>query len=288
MLLTLFCWFAVLFFIVANIVKFMQYAKKPMHGRQDLYPIPAEDADRASYGGSFYEEQRWFEKPHERNLVGEIIDMLEEIFFIKKLFTKQRKFWWISYALHLGIYCVIASLVIVLAVTLLPFTGALAALAGFAATATALAGGVMVCAGTLGLIVKRIVDREFRSYTTPQEFFNLGFLFAGAFSGILAWISHGRSIGFAKNVVSSMIHFRPIRGLNRFSVVHILLFGGLLIYIPITKMSHYIGKFFAFHQVIWENEPNLPGSNVEEKIIEQANIKPDADMQWSAPHYQNK
>lgn len=285
MLLTLFCWFAVIFFIGGNVCKFLEYSKKPMHGRQDLYPIPAEDPDRVNHGGSYYESQQWFEKPHKRNLAGEILDMLEEIFFIKKLFHKQKKLWWISYALHLGIYCVVAALVLVAVSVLFPVAGVLAFLISTSASIAAIAGGVMVCIGTVGLIVKRITDREFRVYTTPQEYFNLGLLFAGAFSGLLAWLSHGRSIGFAKNILSGMLRFRPIRGLNGFSVLHVLLFGALLIYIPLTKMTHYVGKFFAFHQVIWDNEPNLPGSDVEEKIIEQASIKPDPDMQWSAPHY---
>lgn len=286
MLLTLFCWFSILFFFGASIKKAMDYAKKPMHGRQDLYPIPAEDPERAEYGGSFYEEQGWYNKPQKKNLVGEVVDMLKEMLFIKKLFEKQRDFWWVSYSLHLGIYCVIAGIVLVAAAVTLPFTGVLAALLTLAITVTGLAAGVLVCVGVVGLIAKRIVDREFRVYTTPQEFFNLGLLGAGAFSGLLAWMTHGHSFGFAKNIVRSMLRFKPIRGLNKFGVIHVLLFGALLIYIPLCKMSHYVGKFFTFHKVLWENHPNLPGSKVEETIIEQASIKPDPDMQWSAPHYQ--
>lgn len=285
MLLTLFCWFAVVFFIVGNIAKFVEYARKPMHGRQDLYPIPGEEANRAKYGGSFYEDQGWFEQEPEKNLFNELVDMFEEIFFIKKLFQKQRSFWWISYALHLGIYCVIASMVIVVAAMLLPLGVVLAGLAGLAASIAGVAGGVLTTVGAVGLIVKRIVDREFRVYTTPQEFFNLGILGAAAFSGVLAWLSHGRSLSFARNVVSGMARMKPIKGLNAFSIVHILLFGFVLIYIPLTKMTHYVGKFFAFHSVLWDNSPNLPGSDIEERVIAEANIKPDPDMQWSAPHY---
>lgn len=287
MLLTLFCWIAVIAFIIGNVIKFVEYQRKPMSGRQDLYPIPAEEATRAKYGGSYYEDQGWYKEEPERNLFNEIVEMLEEIFFIKKLFKKQKSFWWISYALHLGIYCVIASLVIVVAAFILPLGGLLLGLAGLAANIAGIAGGILVVTGAVGLIVKRVVDREFRVYTTPQEFFNLGILGAAALSGILAWISHGRNLSFAKNVVAGMARMKPIKGLNKFSVVHILLFGFVLLYIPVTKMTHYVGKFFAFHNVIWGNQPNLPGSKVEETIIAQADIKPDPDMQWSAPHYKN-
>ena len=48
-------------------------------------------------------------------------------------------------------------------------------------------------------------------------------------------------------------------------------------------MSHYVGKYYTFHKVIWDNAPNVPGSKVEETIIAEADIKPSDDMKWSAP-----
>lgn len=288
MLLTLFCLFSILFFFGMSAKKFVDYGKKPMHGRQDLYPIPGEAPERAKYGGSYLEDQKWYEKPRAKNTVGEVIDMLEEMLFIKKLFKKQPKLWWVSYSLHLGIYCVIATIGIASALALLPFSGALAALAMLALTVSGICGSVLVCVGTIGLLVKRIVDHEFRNYTTPQEYFNLAFLFAGAFSGLCAWFKNGCSFGYVKYVVSNVFRLRPTKGLDKITVIHLLLFGGLLIYIPLTKMSHYVGKYFAFHKVLWDNAPNLPGSKVEQTIIDESSIKPSPDMQWSAAHYQPK
>ena len=283
--LTLFCWFAVLFFFGASAWKFKEYADKPMHGRQDLYPVPGERPDRAEYGGSYYEEQRWFEKEHHKNHVGEIKDMLIEIFFIKKLFTHQRKLWWMSYSLHLGIYFVFAAIAIAFATVLLPFTGILASLLGFAVMACGSIGGLLVVVGTCALLYKRITDHEFRNYTTPQEYFNLGFLCLGAITGLLAFITNGFSFGFVKKIVWNMLHLKPMKGLNKPAILHLLVFGALIIYIPVTKMSHYVGKYFAFHKVLWDNAPNLRGSKVESTIEDEASIKPSADMQWSAPHY---
>lgn len=285
MLITLFCLFAILFFIGASAKKAVDYAKKPMHGRQDLYPIPAEEKERARYGGSYYEDQKWYEKPREKNVVGEVIDMLEEMLFIKKLFKKQPKLWWLSYSLHLGIYCVIATVMIALAAVLLPFTGVMATLLTVALTVAGIAGGVLVTVGCAGLLVKRIVDHEFRNYTTPQEFFNLAFLMAGTLTGLGAWFANGRSFSFVKEVVGNVLKLKPTKGLNKITKLHLLIFGGLLIYIPLTKMSHYVGKYFAFHKVLWDNAPNLAGSKVDETFREEASIKPSADMQWSADHY---
>ncbi|MDO5742729.1 MAG: respiratory nitrate reductase subunit gamma, partial [Vagococcus sp.] len=274
MFVTLFCLFAFLFFIGASAKKFRDYAKLPMHGRQDLYPIPGEEPARAEHGGSYYEEQKWYEKPRRKNHIGEIIDMVEEMLFIKKLFKKQPKLWWVSYALHLGIYCVIATIVIAAAAVLLPFSGILAGLLSFAITVAGISGGILVCIGAIGLLVKRIVDHEFRNYTTPQEYFNLVFLFAGAFSGLCAWYKNGRSLSFVKDVVNNILHLKPTKGLNKTTILHLILFSGLMIYIPLTKMSHYVGKYFAFHKVLWDNAPNLPGSKVDETFAEQSSIKP--------------
>lgn len=285
MFLTLLCWFAIIFFIAASVKKFRFYAKKPMHGRQDLYPIPGEDPDRAKYGGSYYEEQRWYEKPRAKNHRGEILDMMAEMLFIKKLFKKQPKLWWVSYSLHLGIYCIIAAIVIASAAVLLPFTGVLAMLLGPALTVAGVAGAVLISVGTIGLLFKRITDHEFRNYTTPQEFFNLAFLGAGGLTGLASFVSNGCRFNYVKQIFSDMFHFKPIKGLNKITVVHVLIFCGLLIYIPLTKMSHYAGKYFAFHSVLWDNRPNTPGSKVEKRIIDEASIKPSPDMQWSAPHY---
>ena len=93
-------------FMVFFLKKAAEYAKMPMHGRWELYPVPKEKG-RGHYGGSYYEEEKWYEKKRETSLFAEIIDMMKEILFIKKLFDNQRPLWWLSYAMHLGIYLTI-------------------------------------------------------------------------------------------------------------------------------------------------------------------------------------
>ena len=286
MFITLFCLFTVLFFFGASAKKFKDYAKKPMHGRQDLYPIPGEEPSKAAHGGSYFEEQKWFEKRRKKNHLGEIIDMFEEMLFIKKLFKKQPKLWWISYSLHLGIYCVIATIMIAIASVFLPFSGIFIALLTGLLTICGITGGILVSVGCIGLLVKRIIDQEFRNYTTPQEYFNLAFLLAGSLSGLIAWYKNGKSFSYVKDIVYNIFHFKPTKGLNKSTIIHLIIFGGLLVYIPLTKMSHYVGKYFAFHKVLWDNNPNLPDSKVDRTFAEEASIKPSANMQWSAPHYQ--
>ncbi|MDK2824022.1 MAG: hypothetical protein PWQ67_178 [Clostridia bacterium] len=275
-------------FIFLSIYKAVQYGKMPMHGRLDLYPIPKEKG-KGHYGGSYYEEVEWWKKPRETSLLEEIIDMLKEMLFIKKLFDNQRPLWWISYSLHLGIYLLFAW-------TALLFIGAITELAGLAMESghwwavlvyyttflTGTIGGLLVAFGSGALFLKRYLVPSFKKYTTVQEYFNLVFIFAVAATGLMVWTSDP-GFNYGRHIAKSMLTFRPIEA-DAILSIHIILLGLLLIYIPLTKMSHYVGKYFSFHKVLWDNDPNLPGSEIDKKIKQAAGFKPKNN--WSAPHYQ--
>ena len=106
MFLSLIAYISILLFVGISVYKVYGFAKMPLHGRMELYPVPKEKG--FEHGGSFYEEVSWWNKHREVSHMREIIEMLKEILFIKKLFDNQRPFWWISYALHLGIYLLMA------------------------------------------------------------------------------------------------------------------------------------------------------------------------------------
>ncbi|MBQ2034368.1 MAG: hypothetical protein II218_00485 [Peptococcaceae bacterium] len=61
MILTLICWVALIAFIGLSAKKAIAYGKMPQHGRQDLYPIPLESDEKMHYGGSYMEEDKWYE-----------------------------------------------------------------------------------------------------------------------------------------------------------------------------------------------------------------------------------
>lgn len=260
-----------------------------MHGRWELYPVPKEKG-RGEYGGSYYEETKWYEKPREITIYGEIKDMLKEMLFIKNLFVNQRPLWWFSYALHLGIYLLVLW-------TVMLFVGAITEIFGINVVAdgglwaafvyyvTLLSGGIgaiLVAFGSGILFLRRIFLESMKKYTSPQDYFNLLFIFVVVVTGILVWISDP-AFNYGRNIARSLLTFSPIEA-NGLLTIHILLLGLLLFYIPQTKMSHYVAKYFTFHKVLWENEPNLPGSKIEQKVRESLAIKPRNN--WSAPHFQ--
>ena len=284
MILTLICWVALIAFLGLSVKKFMEYGKLPQHGRQDLYPIPLESDEKMHYGGSYMEEDKWYEKERHHNLKGEIIDMLVEMLFIKKLFVNQNNFWWLSYSLHLGMYVAIAWSVLMLFGAFLP-EGFLYTAAVLLGTVCGIAAGVLMTVGCIGLLCKRLFVKEFKNYTTPQEYFNLIALMAVSVSGLLVWLGDMK-FEFGRNIARAMFTFSPIADVTPMLTVFIVLLAFISVYIPLTKLSHYVGKYYTFHKVIWDNEPNLPGSKVEANILaSQAKPKDPNALKWGAPHW---
>ncbi len=51
-------------------------------------------------------------------------------------------------------------------------------------------------------------------------------------------------------------------------------------YLPFTHMTHFVGKFFTYHRVRWQDEPNIAGGGIEREIIDALGER----VSWSAPH----
>lgn len=292
MLLLVFIYFAIVSFICLSILKFIQFAKMPMHSRWELYPVPKEAGDRIHYGGSFYEELEWWNKPRRVSRAGELLEMLQEMIFIKKLFVNQKRHWWISYSLHLGIYFLGLWTLLLLAGAITELSGLSLTNAGgvnpnpwagliyYGTLISGAAGYLLVTFGSAGLLLRRLFKVTLRNYTAPQEFFNLLFILTVAVSGLVVW-GGDPSFNYGREIFKGLATFSPIHA-DTALTAHILMLGALLVYIPQTKMSHYVGKYFSFHKVLWENEPNLRNSKMEEIVKKALQYKPKAG--WSAPH----
>jgi len=277
------------FFLIAVAARFLMWSRMPMHVRWELYPVAHEGGGRAAYGGSYLEETDWWKKPRQVSLLGELKVMVPEILFLVALREHNPKLWTRSFPFHLGLYLVATATILMMvggvAGALLPAAtaGPVARVLAILVPFCGVAGLVLGILGAIGLILRRM-GRDMRDYTAPADFFNL-FFFVVAFGVSLAnFLVADRDFRGVAGFVGSLVTFSPVSlgggpGLLLLSLSVVLL-SILVAYIPTTHMSHFVGKYFAYHAIRWRDEPNLAGGD-QEAMIHEALARP---ISWSAPH----
>ncbi len=290
-LLYLFAYLSILIFLLLIGRKLIKYSSMPVHLRWELYPV-AHEANKNEYGGSRYEEINWWEKESRKDHLAELLVMLEEIFLLKGVYTNNRKLWYFSYPFHLGLYLIIATAFLMLSAAVLnvcsvvsfvdPHRTLDAALFYFTDVA-GFAGILLTFIGCSGLVVMRSTDSKYRQYNAPVDFINLAFIMVLDLSIFLTLILSNGSFVLSKEFIRNLVtfNFTPIR--EPFFAVHIILISLFLIYFPLTRMTHLFAKYFTYHKVRWEDEPNLGGTNLERRIKEALNF----GVGWSAPHIES-
>jgi nitrate reductase gamma subunit len=274
---------------VAVVLRFLMWSRMPMHVRWELYPVAHEGA-KASYGGSYLEETEWWKRPRHFSLAGELRAMVPEILFLVALKEHNRKLWTRSFPFHFGLYlaagCTVLMAVAGVLVIALPgvMAGGVGAAVRVLIPVLGYAGLVLGLIGAFGLIQRRR-QRPLRDYSAPMDTVNLVF-FVVAFSvALVTALAVDRSFATVSQLVGNLATFRvaPLAGTGAAALlpsVSAILLAMLLAYIPLTHMSHFVGKYFAYHAIRWADEPNLPGGK-QEKVINELLNRP---VSWSAPH----
>lgn len=273
-LVSVFIVLAMIGFFALSLRKAWKFAHMQIHARLDLYPVPKEGAGRAAYGGSYMEEPQWWGKPRHIDRLNEAVEIFKEMVLIKKLFVNQRSLWWASYAMHLGIYVMLGWSVLLLITVFwhpAPYV--------MVTQVVGVVGFALCIVGCALLLVRRVTDPVLKKYTTPLEYCNIVLLLVVLLTGAYAWLF----VASPYDVAVQVFTLSP-SGLAPFVLVHLVLLGVMFIYIPLGKMSHYVGKFFTYHKVLWDNDPNLPNSAVERRF-EDAAAHP-ARTHWSAEQEQ--
>jgi nitrate reductase gamma subunit len=277
-------------FAVIVLARVLMWARMPMHMRWELYPV-AHEAKRARYGGSYLEESEWWKKPREQSLWGELKVMIPEIFFLVALRENNPRLWWRSFPFHFGLYLVIGCTFLmgasgILSVAAPGFLGSGdAPFLQYATVALGCGGICLGIVGALGLLHQRLTSKDLRDFTAPADIFNLVF-FILAFGIALANFAlfdpdYSKTTLFVRNLITGNMKAMPGTGLEAvLPAVTVCVLSLLVIYIPLTHMSHFIGKYFAYHSIRWNDNPNLPGGKQEEKI----NRLLKQPVSWAAPH----
>ena len=99
---------------------------------------------------------------------------------------------------------------------------------------------------------------------------------AAAGTGLAAWTV---SPGIVR-VLGGMIRFDTSLAVPPLTAAALALCGLLAAYIPLTHMSHFIAKYFTYHDIRWDDRVNLRGGKIEATIAEYLTYRPT----WSAKH----
>ncbi|MDJ0764903.1 MAG: respiratory nitrate reductase subunit gamma [Myxococcota bacterium] len=283
---------AIAIFVVAVIARVVMWTKMPMHVRWELYPV-AHEAKRAHYGGSYLEESEWWTKPREVSLFGELKVMIPEILFLVALKEHNPKLWARSFPFHFGLYLTIGCTVLMLGTGLLGAVAPEALAGGFgtlltsATVACGYAGLILALFGALGLLQRRLSDPALKDFTSGADIFNLVF-FVLAFGLSLATVflvdpGFTQISAFTASLVTFNMAALPGTGIESLlPTLSVIAMSLLIIYVPMTHMSHFIGKYFAYHAIRWNDTPNLKGGPQEAAIGEVLSQK----ISWSASHIQ--
>jgi nitrate reductase gamma subunit len=277
-------------FVVAVIARFLMWSRLPMHLRWELYPV-AHEGKRAAYGGSYLEEVDWWKKPRETSLWNELKAMAAEILFLVALKENNPKLWIRSFPFHFGLYLVIGCTVLMFGNGLLAavapsiVAGVLGKLLQYLIIACGVAGLVLGLLGALGLLQRRLLDPELRDFTAPADIVNLVFFVVAFGCALLSFALVDRDFSRAMFFAGSLVTFKmvgiPGTGLEiLLPTASVVLLAALTDYIPLTHMSHFVGKFFAYHAIRWNDTPNLRGGEQEPKIQEVLSYK----ISWAASH----
>ncbi len=210
----IFPYIAVAFFLMGTAWRFVRWLSLPPHVKWTLYPVP-------------------------EGLTGQLRYMAKEMFTFETLYKFNRRLWFGSFSLHMAMVGFAVFFILYLS--------------GWSTKCVVqLCLWVMVIA-PIYIMGLRIYDKNLRLLSNFEEFFNLAFL-AGVAAACLA-----ASVPYVPDSLRlyfwGLTEFRP--DVSFLSTVHILavFLGGLfLMYLPLSKMIHYVSKYFTYHHINWQKK----------------------------------
>jgi nitrate reductase gamma subunit len=284
-LLAIATYFGYIFIILMYSIKLIMYLRLPLHLRSEVYPmIPG---DQTSKERSYYEDPDWWTRPRRHHLLQRVWFLLSDYFLLREYFRRDKSYWFFLYPWHIGfitiitfhIFCFFGALASLLGI---PVTyGSLSVFGNVLFALTLVTGAVSFISGlfgSIGVLIKRLTNKDLRNYASPQNYFTYLFLLAVFLSGLYSWY-FDPMFSVYRSFWKGLITLKPI-DVEPATAIHILLFALLLIYLPFTRSLHYITRLFGFLLIRWDDRPNLRGSMLEKKVEEMLHLKVD----WKGPH----
>lgn len=258
----------------------------PRHLRWDLYPVPHQGPE-----GSKYQKVDFGKlKPH-ASLFHELREMIPEMLFIKKAFINNPKVWAGSFPLHAGFYLGIIWLLLIVAGALMELnsikvtadsTSRISTMVYYLTVVTGAGTFIAGFCGSLVLLGLRIADQDMRYISDYVSFINLGLMIALFGAGLSAWGLTDASFSIIRRHVADLLIINPVPVKEPLVVLEVLVFCLFLIYMPFSRMMHFVGKYFFYHNILWDDEMMKRNSAMENDIAAYLQFK----TTWSAPHMQ--
>src|SRR4030042_1702704 len=231
-------YFAYAFIIVMYTLKVIKIARMPAHLRWELYPVIYEP--KSKYGSAYHEDEREWRKSRRRTMRKGIFHLLGENFKFSEYFKSNIGYWLALFPWHIGF-------ILIIAFHILCFFGAVVMIAGIPVSAEStyvlgkifyycilLTGVVSFIAGSfgsIGLIIKRLSDKDLKAFAAPQNYFNYIFTLVVFFSGLYAWIFIDPAFSQYREFWRGLVTLSPA-SVEPATTVHIILFSIFLIYLP--------------------------------------------------------
>jgi nitrate reductase gamma subunit len=276
---------ALVVFVLAALRRIIAYKRNPMHLRWELYPVAHEGGGKASYGGSYLEELEWWTKPRETSRIRELSVMIPEMVFLKAAWEHNRPLWNVSFPFHFGLYLTfgLVALLVVAAVGELAGLPADSGLVGLVVTVATILGPIafgLALVGAFGLLRRRLRDPALRNYSAMEHYFNLALFIAALGVALITWAAVDRNFEMARAFITGLITFNLKEVESSLFLLQVILAVVTLAYIPFTHMSHFFMKYFLYHDIRWEDKPNVDAPEINEQLGEVLGYEPT----WSAEH----
>ncbi len=256
---------SILFFVVAMALRVRKCIAAPLHLHWELYK-----------GSSIYETPEWWVKtqsPFSRKFFCMVADVL----FLREYYHRNRSYWYFLYSFHLGLYIIIlwhAWLFISPIITDVRLSSVCLWICHFA-TAVGFFGG-------LGILVKRMTDKEMSRYYAPIHYVKWAFVLLTLAGGFYAvWFHFKGSPSVLMKYVADQVAFSDLKLKLHPApapALHVVFASLWLIYLP---FSHFFQLFFRYyHHLRWDDVPNKRGSQIEKRVKELLN----RPVTWSGLH----
>ena len=259
---------SILFFIITFTGRAFRYAGAPLHVHWELY--------RKS---SVYELSEWWTKAHSSPL-DKFGTVLLDVLFLREFYHRNRRFWYVLYTFHLGLYLLIlwhAWLFLRAVVASEQTASAFGWVWGTFSTALAFLGGA-------GILFRRLTDEELKVSYPPIHYVKWPLILLTLIGGFCAVEFHfDSSMPELLKYVRGQVTFQDWEHKLHpatLPALHVLFASGWLILLP---FSHVFQLFFRYYHFLrWDDVPNERGSRIERNVKELL----ERPVTWSASHIQ--